>query len=164
MLDPCNIKKGSDQTFAEVRKMRQKAVNKERGANRGKARSIVVIALAVIITTTFIVYAITSGNIGHSLVLLVIATVILITVGLFAIKRFRDAQKGLPFEDERSRRVMEKATSRSFMVAIYAMLLIGWLSDDIIHFRDVSQATSAAILVIAISFFCFWIYYNLKEI
>jgi uncharacterized membrane protein len=67
-------------------------------------------------------------------------------------------------EDERSRRVMEKASSRSFMVAIYTLLLIGWLSDDIIHFKDVSQATSAVILVIAISFFGFWIYYNRKEI
>ena len=144
--------------------MKRKVVNKERGSSRDKVKAIVMIVLAIIIGTSFIVYAITSGNIGHSLVLLVIATVILITIGLFAIKRYRDADKGLPFEDERSKRVMEKASSRSFMVAIYTLLLIGWLSDDIIPFRDVSQATSAVILVIAISFFGFWIYYNRKEI
>ncbi|MCU0798183.1 MAG: DUF2178 domain-containing protein [Candidatus Thermoplasmatota archaeon] len=136
----------------------------ERKYGSGKAKAMMMMVLAVIIASSFIVYAITSGNIGYSLVLLVIATVLLVVFGLFAIRRYRDAEKGLPFEDERSRKVMEKATSRSFFVSLYTLLFIGWLSEDIVHFRDVSQATSAVILVLAISFFICWVYYNRKEI
>jgi len=144
--------------------MKESDVGMERKYGSGKAKAMMMMVLAVIIASSFIVYAITSGNIGYSLVLLVIATVLLVVFGLFAIRRYRDAEKGLPLEDERSRKVMEKATSRSFLVSLYTLLFIGWLSEDIVHFRDVSQATSAVILVIAISFFICWVYYNRKEI
>jgi len=71
-------------------------------------------------------------------------------------------KKGFPLQDERSKRVMQKAMSMAFLVSLYLLLAIGFLSDDIIKFRDVSQATSAAVGGMAILFAVFWVYYNRK--
>jgi len=147
--------------------MKKKEVSIERKLRGAKIKPLFMLVLAVVIAMTFLLYAVMEfldGEIGYPVLLILIAAILIVLFGWIALARYRDSQRGLVSEDERSRRVMEKATSRSFMVGIYALLLIGWLSDDIIHFRDVSQATGAAILVIAISFFCFWIYYNRKEI
>ena len=73
-------------------------------------------------------------------------------------------KQGYPLKDERSRRVMEKATSTAFYVSLYLLLAIGFLSDDIIKFRDISQATGIAVGGMALLFLIFWVYYNNKEI
>lgn len=72
-------------------------------------------------------------------------------------------KEGYPLQDERSKRVMQKAMSRSFLVSLYLLLAIGWLSDDLIKFRDVSQATSLAVGGMVLLFAIFWAYYNRKE-
>jgi uncharacterized membrane protein len=72
-------------------------------------------------------------------------------------------KKGFPLQDERSRRVMEKATSKAFLITLYLLLAIGFLSEEVIHFRDVSQATSVAVGGMAILFAALWVYYNKKE-
>ena len=68
------------------------------------------------------------------------------------------------FNDERSKRVMEKASSKSFYVTLYVLLAIGMLSDGVIHFRDVNQVTSTAVGLMALLWFGFWIYFNQREI
>ena len=47
-------------------------------------------------------------------------------------------------------------------VTMYSLLAIGFLSEDVIHFRDVSQAASVAVGIMAILFAVFWAYYNRK--
>ena len=93
---------------------------------------------------------------------------IAIIILAFAISVFRrgygDVKKGFPMRDERSRKVIEKASSLAFYVTIYLLLAIGWLSEDIITFRDVSQATGLAIGLMAILFAAFWAYYNKREV
>jgi len=73
----------------------------------------------------------------------------------------RESPKKIP---ERIKRVLEKASSKAFYVSLYLLLLVGFLSDDIIKFRDVSQATSLAVGLMAVLFAVFWTYYNKKEI
>ena len=75
-----------------------------------------------------------------------------------------DLKKGFPLKDERSKKVMQKAMSMAFLVSLYMLLAIGFLSDSIIKFRDVSQATGISVGIMAILFAIFWAYYNKKAI
>ena len=144
--------------------MKKKKISKERESRGNKLKSVFMVLLAVIVAGSLIIYAFSSGNLGYSAILVVLAAFLLIFFGLFALRRYRDTSKGLPFEDERSRRVMEKATSKAFYVSLYLLLAIGFLSEDIIKFRDVSQASSVSIGIMALLFLIFWLYYNKKEI
>lgn len=144
--------------------MKTKKISKERESRGNKIKAVLIFLLAVSVAVGLIIYAFTSGNLGYSVVLVVIAAILLLFFGLFALRRYKDAVKGMPFEDERSKRVMEKAAANSFYVTLYFLLAIGMLSEDLIKFRDVSQATSVAVGGMAILFFAFWTYYNKKEI
>lgn len=144
--------------------MKTKKISKGRESRGNKIKAVFIFLLAIVVAGSLLIYAFTSGNFGYSFVLVAIAAILLIFFGLFALRRYKDAVKGMPFEDERSRRVMEKAAAKSFYVTLYVLLTIGILSEDLIKFRDVSQATGAAIGIMAILLFAFWAYYNRKEI
>ncbi|HJX06344.1 MAG TPA: DUF2178 domain-containing protein [Candidatus Nanoarchaeia archaeon] len=144
--------------------MKAKEIDRKRRDKANKIKSIFLMLLAVTVAGTLFLYALTTGKLGYSAVLIVLAALLIIFFGLFALRRYKDAEKGMPFEDERSRRVMEKAAAKSFFVSLYLLLAIGWLSEGTIIFRDVSQASSAAIGIMAVLFFAFWVYYNRKEI
>ena len=127
--------------------------------------AIIIIGLVVIATgTLFSLTSFMKGDIAGG----VAGVFIAITIFAFAIFVFirgnRDMKKGFPLQDERSRKVLEKASSKAFYVSLYLLLSIGFLSDDLIKFRDVSQATSIAVGGMAILFAVFWAYYNRKEI
>jgi uncharacterized membrane protein len=144
--------------------MKDNGIGKQRKMKAGKFKALFMMILAMIIASTFLVYAIFSGSFGFSMVLMLLAAVLLLVFGLFAFRRYKDADKGIPFEDERSRRVMEKAGSRTFLITLYVLLAVGLLSEDLVHFRDVSQATSAVIGIMALVFFGAWFYYDRKGI
>ena len=144
--------------------MKKRKISKERESRGNKIKAVFMILLAVAVAGGFFIYASSSGNLGYSVLLVSIAAILLVFFGLFALKRYKDAVKGMPFEDERSRRIMEKAAAKSFYVSLYVLLAVGWFSEGLVPFRDVSQATGAAIGVMAILFFAFWAYYNKKEI
>lgn len=139
-------------------------ISEKRKNTGNKIKSIFMFLLAIAVALSLVVWAFTSGNLGYSAILVVIAALLLIIFGVLVIRRYKDAAKGLPFEDERSRRVMEKAAATTFYITIYVLLAIGIFSEDLIHFRDVSQATGAAIGIMALLWFSFWVYYNQKEI
>jgi len=127
--------------------------------------AIVIISLFVIITGALFSYSsFRNENISGGILGIIIAIIILMFAIIVYKRGNRDLRGGYPLKDERSKRVLEKAMSMSFLVSIYMLLAIGFLSDDIIKFRDVSQATSLAIGVMAILFLIFWIYYNKKKI
>ena len=135
------------------------------GKDKIRMTAIMIISLFVITTgTAFSLMRFMKGDVAGGIGGALIAIIIL----LFAISVFRrgygDVKKGFPLRDERSRKVIEKASSLAFYVTLYLLLVIGFLSEDIIHFRDVSQATSLAIAGMAILFAVFWAYYNSKEI
>ena len=152
------------ETINRGNKMEERKISEERESKGSKIKAILIAVLAVMVAGGLIVYAFVSGNLGYSIILAVVALVLLVFFVLFAMRRYKDASKGLPFEDERSKRVMEKAASKSFFVTLYVLLAIGLLSDDAINFRDVSQATGLAIGIMAVLLFAFWIYYNRKGI
>lgn len=127
--------------------------------------SISIISLLVIATgTAFSIMRFMQGDVAGGITGAFIAFIILVFAISVFIRGNREMKKGFPWRDERSKKVIEKATSTAFYVSIYMLLVIGFLSEDIIHFRDVSQATGLAIGMMAILFGVFWVYYNRKEI
>ena len=97
------------------------------------------------------------------IIFIIIAIIILVFAVIVFKRGNKDLKNGYPLQDERSKKVLDKASSRAFYVSLYLLLLIGFLSDDLIPFRDVSQATSVAVGGMALLFLIFWIYYNRKE-
>ncbi len=127
--------------------------------------AIIVLSLCVIVTgITLSMISAANGDIAGGTASAFIAATIFV-FGLFVfIRGNRDIKRGFPLKDERSRKVVEKATSKAFLVTIYLLLAIGFLSEDVIHFRDVSQATSITVGIMALLFALFWLYYNRKEL
>ena len=127
--------------------------------------AIVIISLSVIVTGALFSYnsfkngEVAGGGLG---------VIISITISVFAIFVFirgnKDMKEGFPLQDERSKKVLEKASSKAFYISLYLLLAIGFLSDNLIKFRDVSQATSITVGGMAILFAVCWAYYNRKEI
>jgi uncharacterized membrane protein len=138
------------------------------GAKRrdgARLAGIVVIALLVIVTGALFSYSsFRNGEVASGILGGIIAIVIVI-FAFFVYRRGRESlDKGLPTKDERSRRVLEKASSTAFYISLYLLLAIGFLSEGTISFRDVSQATSVAVGLMAILFAICWAYYNRGEI
>ena len=124
---------------------------------------ILVISLLVIITgAIFATKAFQNGDLAGGIIGICIATIILIFAVLVVIRGNKDIKEGFPVQDERSKMVLQKASSKAFYVSLYLLLLVGFLSEDIINFRDVSQATSMSVGLMAALFGIFWLYYNRK--
>jgi uncharacterized membrane protein len=142
-----------------------KAKNKTERRDKARLTAIVIISLLVIATgSLFSINAFMNGETAGGFLGIIIAISILAFALLVFRRGNRDIKEGYPPQDERSKRVLEKASSTSFYVTLYFLLAIGFLSEDIIKFRDVSQATSVAVGGMVILFLIFWIYYNQKEI
>jgi uncharacterized membrane protein len=142
-----------------------KTKNKTRQNERIRLIAILIVSLLVIVTGTLFAYSsFRKGDIGAGVLGIIIAVTIL-GFALIVLKRGnKDLREGYPLKDERSKRVMEKASSVTFYISLYVLLGIGFLSEDWIKFRDVSQATSIAVGCMALLFLILWIYYNRKEL
>lgn len=135
----------------------------KKGKDKARLAAIVIISLLVIATgTAFSFNSFLQGEIAGGVLGGVIATTILVFAIIVFIRGNRDMRKGFPLHDERSRKVLERASSKAFYVSLYVLLGLGFLSDSI-PFRDVSQATSIAVGMMAILFGIFWAYYNRRE-
>ena len=126
--------------------------------------AMVMISIAVIATgSLFALGSLNEGDVTGA----VLGGVIAATIIMFALVVFMrgnsDMKNGFPLRDERSQKVLERASSRAFYVSLYVLLGIGFLSD-FITFRDVSQATSVSVGIMAILFAIFWAYYSRREI
>jgi len=135
-----------------------------RKTERIKLTAIVIISLLVILTGALWSFqSFKNNNFGGGILGLIIALIILIFAIIVYKRGNQDLKAGLPIKDERSQKVIQKAMSMSFLVSLYLLLAVGFLSDDIIKFRDVSQATGISVGLMALLFLGFWIYYNSQE-
>jgi uncharacterized membrane protein len=83
------------------------------------------------------------------------------------LKRTKDVKEGFPIQDERTKRIMDKASSRTFYFMIYFLLFLGWISDDGIESLGIPSIIGrhvafASILGGAIAFFILIAYYSRK--
>lgn len=126
--------------------------------------AIAVVALVVVATgALFSMGALSQGDVIGAVLGAMIALIILAFAILVFVRGTDDLKNGLPLQDERSQRVMEKAASKAFYVSLYMLLAIGILSEGVLQFRDVSQATGISVGGMALLLLAFWAYYNGKE-
>ena len=138
---------------------------KAKGKDRIRMTAIIVVSLLVITTgAAFSLMSFVQGDPAGGVAGALIALTILVFAISVFIRGSRDMRDGFPLSDERSTKVLERASSKAFYVSLYMLLAIGLLSDGVLQFRDVSQATSAAVGIMAILFAVFWAYYNRKEL
>lgn len=133
------------------------------GNDRIRLAAIAIVSLLVIMTgAAYSLMAFANGDsAGGAAGALIALTILLFAVFVF-MRGNRDMRKGFPLKDERSRKVVERASSKAFYVSLYMLLAVGFLSDGLISFRDVSQATSISVGIMAVLFAAFWAYYNRK--
>lgn len=137
--------------------------NNTKSKDKIRMVAILIVSLLVIITGAFfIIGAVKREDIAGAIPGGFIAIIILIFAISVYIRGNKDLKRGLPLKDERSRKVVEKASLKAFLVSIYLLLAIGILSEEVITFRDVSQATGITVGIMAVLFAVFWIYYNRK--
>ena len=140
-----------------------KTKNNTKGKSKIRLIAILIVGLLVIITGAFFsLGSFKNQNIAGGILGILIAIIILFFAVIVYQRGTNDLKNGFPIQDERSRKVLEKASSKAFYVSLYMLLAIGFLSDDTISFRDISQATSVAVGMMAVLFAIFWTYYNRK--
>jgi uncharacterized membrane protein len=137
------------------------------GVVKQRLRPFMFVLISIVVIATGILFwlnAYRKGDVvGGFLGFLIALTILGLAIFVFS-KGSRDLREGYPLEDERSTTVKEKASSRAFYVSLYLLLLVGLLSDNVIVFRDVSQAMSATVGGMAVLFVAFWLYYSRKEL
>ena len=134
---------------------------------KDKIRLIIILLVSLFVIITGMLYLVTSIR-NNDFAGAILGLIIAVTILGFAVITYKrgnkDLKEGYPLKDERSVKVMEKATSKAFLVSLYVLLVVGFLSENTIKFRDVSQATSVSVGLMGILFLGFWLYYNRQAI
>jgi uncharacterized membrane protein len=142
-------------------------MEKKQSADKTMVYSKLIVG--ILLSITLVLFAITAGVkrgnfLGASFMIVIALTIVVFFIG-YTRRELKSVREGFPVEDERSSKVMALAGYKAFLISIYWILIIGWASsNEWIQFRDVSQATGAGILGMAIIFGLCWLYYNKKEI
>jgi amino acid transporter len=145
--------------------VKKKNTKLDKGPDRARLMAIALFSVFVILTGTwFSANSFGKGEILTGVVSVIISVSILALALFITIRGNRDLKEGYPLKDERSRKVIEKATSAAFYASLYLLLAIGFMSDGIIPFKDASQAISISVGGMALLFLGFWVYYNGKEL
>ncbi len=74
--------------------------------------------------------------------------------------RLNSIKKGLPAEDELSKRIMEKAASKAFYISLYFWLGLMYIGNEKID--DPEKLFGAGILGMALIFAISWLYFKFK--
>ena len=131
-----------------------------------KLRVVLVGVIAGLVVLTMLLWSFVSLNKGDTLqgVFIPAIAIIILVIVVISLKRtYGSVKKGLPAEDERSKKIMTNALAKAYLISLFWLLAIGWASEGIIEFRDVSQAIGAGIAGMAVIFgICYW-YFNRKE-
>jgi len=134
--------------------------------SEGKKRVILMGFVTILVFLGFILWAVPTmikGKPIHGIGIIIVALVLLV-FAVFQFKRmYYDVKKGYPLRDERSNKVLMVAFAKAFIFSIWWLLILSWLSEDLIKFRDASQALGVGILGMAIIFGLSWLYFNSKE-
>jgi len=136
-----------------------------------KLRITIIIIITILLLATILLYGaqvikLGKVNLGNSIAF-VIPLMTVVFMAFFITRRYRDIKQGIPFEDERSRKVMTKAAATTFYVSLYWLLLISFFESSFarmfgVEHLDANQTVGGGIAGMAIFFFVFWIYYDRK--
>lgn len=125
-----------------------------------KSILILLISLLVVITTGLWIYFSKKPlNSGEILQFGVIFIIVLFAVFL-GVRRLNGMKQGLPSEDEFSKKLMEKASSRSYYISIWLWLIMMYIGYEKTDHPE--KLFGAGILGMAIIFALSWVYYRFK--
>ncbi len=87
--------------------------------------------------------------------------VILFSFGIFlAIRRIKNTKYGLPAEDELSKKIEQKAASKSFFISLFLWLIISYIQNE--SGREAEMFFGYGIIGMALLFAGFYFYYYFK--
>lgn len=125
-------------------------------------KGVLMIVLGVLVIFGVVIWILidpTEIKPGNLLMYGIILLLIVFAIAI-AISRLRSAKAGLTPEDELSRLMKDKASSRSYYVSLYVWLIVMYLSDK--TKLETDALIGAGILGMAVLFAGFWIYFNFK--
>jgi hypothetical protein len=125
---------------------------------KSKGLLLAVVALSVSATLGMWVYnTMTPVHLGEILLFSGIGLIVLASIYM-AYTRLRSERAGLPGEDELSRRIMEKASARGFIAAIWILTAMVMFTVDTQLRPDL--VLGIAIVLIGLAWMGLWFYYN----
>ena len=125
-------------------------------------KGVLMILLAALIIIGVIIWLLHSSNEIKTGSLVMSGTILLVAgfAVALAVSKLKSAKEGLASEDELSRLIKDKASSRSYYVSLYWWLIMMYISDKTL--LETSTLIGAGILGMAVMFAGFWIYFNYK--
>ena len=134
--------------------------------NKPTRKVFIGVLAAVLLSASLVVLAVITGikekNLPQSASVIIIAIIILIGFVIFGARRMKSVKAGLPLEDERSRKVMARAMAQAYLISIYWLLALMWLSSDYRPDMPAHAALGMGIGGMAVIFFICWAWYNKK--
>jgi len=126
-------------------------------------KSILTLIISGMVLGTTILWIVEASSLRIIEYLQFVIIGIIIFFGIYvAYRRFTSEKRGLPAEDEFSKKVMQKAAALSYYISLYLWLAIMYLSDKLKAETDV--VFGWGILGMAIIFAASWIYFNYKGV
>ncbi|MDD5433143.1 MAG: hypothetical protein PHE77_00570 [Candidatus Pacebacteria bacterium] len=137
-----------------------------------KIRLILITIVSITLFATIILYSFLSVSKREihagGLLPILIPLIVIAFMAFFIVRRYKDIKQGMPLEDERSRKVITKASALSFQFSLYWLLAISWFEPFFakVLFNgeklDASQTVGGGVAGMAVFFVVFWLYYNQK--
>ncbi|MCU0679248.1 MAG: hypothetical protein MUC28_02255 [Planctomycetes bacterium] len=138
---------------------------------KDKIRLFLITAGTLILLITAVLYGLVIFNknefFSGRIIPFLLPLAIVVFMAFFIVKRRQDIRSGLPFEDERSKRIMNKAAAMSFYASLYWLLGISFFEAHLARLIGTDQLAAdqvvgGGIAGMAILFFTFWLYYDRK--
>ncbi len=125
-----------------------------------------VLLLAIVSLYGFQAVSMKKINLGSSIAFAVPLLIIVFMV-FFVTRRYRDIKQGMPFEDERSRKVMTQAAAKAFYISLYWLLCISFFESFFagmfgVEHLDAGRTVGGGIAGMAIAWFACFLYYDKK--
>ena len=140
--------------------------------HKDKTRLVFLSILTILVLATAGLYGYSAiakqGAQFGNLLALAVPLLVVFFMAFFITRRHKDIKEGMPFEDERSKKVITLAAAKSFYIALYWLLAIGWFEEFFAkqlfggQSLTASQAVGGGIAGMAVAFFACWFYYNKK--
>jgi len=123
-----------------------------------------VLVFALVILSMLLLFAIVSGKgmLYESFGWLVLGLIVLAFAVLYLRGGLKDARRGMPFQDERTKKIILYAGSKAFTLSVWWLLALMYFADNIdIIPRHVAVAGIAGM---ALLFFISWIWYDRRGV
>ena len=124
-----------------------------------------VILLAVVLLFGYMMISKNEVNPG-GIISFAIPVILVVFMVFFIIRRYRDVKEGMPMEDERSKKVINRAAAMAFYTSLYWLLFISMFEEFFAkvlfnaEHLDAGNVVGGGIAGMALFLAGYWLYYN----